>query len=109
MDLLSKKHSLDRRDNNGNYTCGKCTDCIKNGYPLNVHWATAKEQSRNVSTNYIVNYNGEDMCLSAAAEIAKMPYKTVHARIKRGWNVNDALNIPIKTQYKNKKNAKPDN
>ena len=101
----TKKHSLDRKDNNGNYTCGECDDCIKNEYPLNVRWATSLEQSRNVSTNFIINYNGIDMCLSAAAEIAKVPYKSVHARIKRGWSINDALSVPIKTQYKTKKNA----
>lgn len=108
-DPPTKNHSLDRRDNSGNYTCGKCEDCIKNKYPLNVHWATAKEQSRNVSTNYIVKYKGLDMCLSAAAELAKMPYKSVHARIKRGWTVEDALCIPVKTKYKTKKNGNATN
>lgn len=86
-------HSLDRKDNKGSYTCGKCKECIENKYPLNVHWATAKEQSRNVSTNYIVNYCGIDMCLSEACEKAKVPYKRVFNRVSYcGWSIEDALN-----------------
>lgn len=105
----TKKHSLDRKNNNGSYTCGVCEDCIKNKYALNVHWATPKEQSRNVNTNFIVKYNGTEMCLSAAAEMANIRYKSVHARIKRGWSVDDALNTPIKTKYTTKKNEKSTN
>ena len=87
-------HSIDRKDNKGSYTCGKCAECIKNNYPLNVHWATAKQQSRNISTNYIVEYNGVEMCLSEACEKAGVPYKRVFNRITyRGWDVDKALSV----------------
>lgn len=41
------KNSIDRVDNNGNYSCGKCLDCVKNGWSMNVRWATQKEQTSN--------------------------------------------------------------
>src|SRR4051812_12730576 len=39
-------HSLDRRDNDGHYSCGKCAECLANGWPANCRWATASEQAR---------------------------------------------------------------
>lgn len=39
--------SLDRMDNDGNYSCGKCEQCIENGWPMNCRWATAAQQSEN--------------------------------------------------------------
>lgn len=39
--------SLDRRNNDGNYSCGQCTECVANQWPLNVRWATQSEQNRN--------------------------------------------------------------
>lgn len=39
--------SLDRIDNERGYSCGSCEDCTRNGWTLNVRWATDKQQSRN--------------------------------------------------------------
>jgi hypothetical protein len=41
------KTSIDRIDNEGNYTCGKCRECIKKRAPMNVRWATRLVQNRN--------------------------------------------------------------
>lgn len=92
----SKQHSLDRRDNDGSYTCGKCDECLKNNYELNIRWATSSEQSNNVSSNVIVEYKGEKMTLVNASRKANLPYKTVHHRISLGWSVDEALSSPLK-------------
>jgi hypothetical protein len=42
-----KDKTLDRTDNNGNYSCGQCDHCRSNGWPLNVRWATWKQQANN--------------------------------------------------------------
>jgi AP2 domain len=42
-----KGMSLDRKDNNGNYSCGKCDECKANGWPMNCRWATKFEQALN--------------------------------------------------------------
>lgn len=41
------KRSIDRIDNNGHYSCGQCFQCSENGWPMNVRWATRKEQAAN--------------------------------------------------------------
>lgn len=97
-------HTLDRENNNGNYTCGVCDDCLKNNYQPNVRWATPKQQSQNVKTNFIVNYNGKEMCLVEACRMANLPYKTIFSRIRVcGWDVNAALNTPLGNPHSYKK------
>lgn len=39
--------SIDRIDVNGNYSCGKCEECIEKGWPANCRWATKTRQARN--------------------------------------------------------------
>ena len=43
----SKIHSIDRIDNNGNYSCGKCGHCKALGWKSNVRWANPHEQRMN--------------------------------------------------------------
>lgn len=39
--------SIDRTNNSGYYTCGKCAECKRRGWPLNVRWGTLKDQASN--------------------------------------------------------------
>lgn len=39
--------SIDRIENNGHYSCGKCAQCEANKWPMNCRWATPKEQANN--------------------------------------------------------------
>ena len=39
--------SIDRIDNDGGYWCGECEECRAASRPLNVRWATAKQQRSN--------------------------------------------------------------
>lgn len=43
------KHSIDRANNDGHYSCGSCSECLSNLWPMNCRWATAIEQARNRS------------------------------------------------------------
>jgi hypothetical protein len=40
-------YTLDRIDNDGNYSCGQCPECVANGWSWNVRWASAVEQNTN--------------------------------------------------------------
>lgn len=40
-------HTLDRKNFNGNYSCGRCPECIANGWTMNLRWATYIEQNNN--------------------------------------------------------------
>lgn len=74
--------TIDRIDNNGPYA------------PWNCRWINQKDQQRNTSRNVYLTHNGETHCIAEWAEIIGVPYNTLQQRIKRGWNVEDALTIP---------------
>ena len=76
--------SIDRIDNNRNYS------------PENCRWATRTEQNRNQRTNKQIEFNGEVKNLSEWCEHFSLNYQTVHARITDyGWTVQKALKTPI--------------
>lgn len=39
--------TLDRIDVNGNYSCGKCEECVTHGWPMNCRWTDWNTQVRN--------------------------------------------------------------
>jgi len=86
-DRPSIRHSLDRWPNNkGNYE------------PGNVRWATAKEQTRNTSSNRIVEFDGDRRCVSEWAEIVGINQRTLLRRLNLGWQVGDAMNKASKKE-----------
>lgn len=80
-DRPSKDHSIERVDNNGDYTPGNCV------------WATRLVQNRNQSRNRRVTYRGEIMTVSAALELSgsTISTRTVHDRVARGMSFEDAI------------------
>lgn len=78
--------TIERIDVNGDYCPENCT------------WIPLSIQARNRRTTSWVTYRGREMSLAEAAELAGLPYKQVHYRIKRsGWSVEKALSEPIKS------------
>jgi hypothetical protein len=47
MGEMPDGYVLDRADNDGNYSCGKCPQCISNQWPMNCRWVTPKESANN--------------------------------------------------------------
>lgn len=43
----SHEMSIDRKNNDGHYSCGHCSECMSNGWTMNIRWATPKEQAEN--------------------------------------------------------------
>ena len=55
----SPTHSIDRVDNDGGYTCGRCGDCASRLVTKNCRWATPAEQQRNRRNSAWIVANGE--------------------------------------------------
>jgi hypothetical protein len=66
--------SVDRRDNEGNYSCGKCPECQEKGWELNVHWADRLEQGNNRTNTPKHLWNGKLMTLTEIARTENVAY-----------------------------------
>lgn len=76
--------TLDRIDNDKGYT------------PENCRWETRSNQNRNQRKNYMITYNGATKTLEEWASIYEIASGTLYSRIQRGWNIEKALNTPVK-------------
>lgn len=90
----SSRHSLDRCDNNGHYSCGTCSECIAQGWPKNWRWALPSEQNRNTRANRMLTIDGITLCLKDWAIRKGFDYGTIRGRIQRGYTLSE-LFIPV--------------
>lgn len=75
----SPKHSIDRINNNKGYM------------PSNCRWALPIVQSNNMRSNVWIRLFGRDQTLAQWCAELSMKYKTVYARLKRGWSPEKAF------------------
>ncbi len=79
----TKTHTLERRDNNGDYGPGNC------------YWASREVQANNKRSTSYVNYEGERLALTPLCRRFGINPSVVRWRLKNGWSVNDALRQPV--------------
>ena len=91
-----KRKSIDRFPiHNGNYTCGQCDECKKNGWELNIRWATPLEQVLNRGEyNTPITAFGMTKMLSEWRDLSGIGWMTLHCRLKRGWDTERTLTTP---------------
>lgn len=86
--------SIDRINNEGNYSCGKCDECTANGWTANCRWATPIEQANNKRNNRHFTFNEETLTLAQWSRRIGLNSATLSRRIDSGWSMEKALTTP---------------
>lgn len=89
--------TVDRKDNDGGYWCGKCEECVRLGRPANCRWATYAEQHRNRSTNRWLEFGGESMVLTDWAARLGVTPSCIARRLAAGWPLGRSLTEPSRS------------
>jgi len=75
--------SIDRINNDGNYTCGNCTECQENQWTLNCRWATVDEQNGNKVNTIFLTYDGRTQPLFIWAKELGIPRYVLYQRFRK--------------------------
>lgn len=87
-------HSIDRVNNDGNYSCGRCEECVAAGWPANCRWATPTEQSNNKRNSRLLTFRGEVRSITQWARIVGLDQNTIAYRLATGMSEEQALATP---------------
>lgn len=80
----SRRHSIERIDNNGHY------------HPDNCRWATQKEQTRNTCRTHYVTINNQTKCISDWAKIVGIEESSFRERVSKKWSGDKLLTPKMK-------------
>lgn len=78
--------TLDRIDNSKGYS------------PENCRWSSRAENNKNKRNNIWITLDGVSLVLSDWSKKSVVTYRTLHKRIKRGWDLKLALETPSKSK-----------
>lgn len=80
-------HTLDRKENDGNYEPGNC------------RWATRREQSLNQSRNRVVDNQGSEITIQELSELTGIHRETLATRLDAGKSGSELTTPPRKAEF----------
>lgn len=80
----SRRHSVERKNNNGPYS------------PTNCFWATPKVQGNNKRNNHLLTHHGITKTLTQWGDELGIDSSTLRRRLKLGWSVERTLTTPLR-------------
>jgi len=83
--------TIERINNDGNYSCGNCTECLANGWPANCKWASAMEQGQNTSKTRLLTHDGITCGLREWGRRIGVSHGTIAMRLKQGWTMKQIV------------------
>jgi hypothetical protein len=93
----SLDHEIDRKDNNGHYSCGHCDQCVENGWVANCQWSTHSEGQNNKRTTIFLEYDGKRLTLIEWSKVTGIPLKTIRVRkFVNKWSDEKILTTPAR-------------
>jgi hypothetical protein len=81
--------TLDRKNNDGNYT------------PSNCRWVARKANSRNRSDSRLLTLNGQTKTLAEWVEVTGHSLATLQGRVRMGWTDKQVLTTPPRARESN--------
>ncbi len=97
-DPPTEKHSIDRVDNNRNYSCGHCQECVANGWIANCSWATGKQQTRHTRRSRMITVDGVTEPMAYWCEKYGVKHSLIKDRLRMGWSDSDAVKLPARAR-----------
>lgn len=80
----SRLHSIERKDNDGDYEPDNCV------------WATRVVQNRNSSHCVNITHRGQTLCVAEWSKLLRIPAPTIYSRVDRGLPVEKVLAKPTR-------------
>ena len=80
------EYQLDRTDNDAHYSCGKCHECIENGWPLNCRWVTKRQNANNRENSRVLQLGEHEITMAEFQQVCDYSYSHIMTLLAREFS-----------------------